>query len=177
MKKYALRIMSFAVLLSLSLPTAYVSAKKVGDRCPRAGAIAGTKKNPFVCKKIGKKLVWQKDVKSKTPVKTTTPVRTTTPVKETVSQSNAKQSARLYLSTMAFSRSGLIEQLEFEGYSLSDATYGTDAQKANWNLQASKSAKLYLKTMPFSRSGLIEQLIFEGFSQSQAEYGVKSVGL
>lgn len=78
---------------------------------------------------------------------------------------------------MAFSRSGLIEQLEFEGYSLSDATYGTDAQKADWNLQASKSAKLYLKTMPFSRSGLIEQLIFDGFSQSQAEYGVKSVGL
>jgi hypothetical protein len=171
MKKYVLQIMSIVLLLSLSLPTASVSAKQVGDSCPRAGAIAGTKKNPFVCKKIGKKLVWQKDVKTKSPV------RTTTPVKETVSQSNAKQSARLYLSSMAFSRSGLIEQLEFEGYSLSDATYGTDAQKADWNLQASKSAKLYLKTMPFSRSGLIEQLIFEGFSQSQAEYGVKSVGL
>lgn len=78
---------------------------------------------------------------------------------------------------MAFSRSKLIEQLEFENYSTADATYGVDAQNADWNAQAAKSAKSYLKLMPFSRISLIDQLIFEGFSQSQAEYGVGTTGL
>jgi hypothetical protein len=78
---------------------------------------------------------------------------------------------------MAFSRSGLIRQLEFEGFSNADATYGVDAQNADWNAQAAKSAAAYLRVMSFSRSGLINQLMFEGFSQSQAEYGVNAVGL
>ena len=78
---------------------------------------------------------------------------------------------------MAFSRSGLIKQLEYEKFSFADATYGVDAQNADWNTQASKSAASYLKLMAFSRAGLISQLVYEGFSQSQAEYGVNSVGL
>jgi hypothetical protein len=32
----------------------------VGKNCTKAGAIAGTIKNPLVCKKVGKKLVWRK---------------------------------------------------------------------------------------------------------------------
>jgi hypothetical protein len=92
-------------------------------------------------------------------------------------QSNARKSAQNYLKVMAFSRSGLIKQLEFEGYTTADATYGTDAQNADWNAQAAKMAKSYLNTMPFSRSGLIDQLIFEGFSQTQAEFGVNASGL
>jgi hypothetical protein len=78
---------------------------------------------------------------------------------------------------MSFSRSGLIKQLEYEKFSFEDATYGVDAQNADWNTQAAKSATSYLKTMSFSRSGLIAQLVYEGFTQSQAEYGVNSVGL
>jgi hypothetical protein len=78
---------------------------------------------------------------------------------------------------MAFSRSGLISQLEFEGFSSSEATYGTDAQNADWNAQAAKKAASYLRTSAFSRSGLISQLEFEGFTRAQAEYGVNSVGL
>jgi type IV secretory pathway VirB10-like protein len=98
-------------------------------------------------------------------------------VTETPSQRNAFRSAESYLSFMAFSRSGLIEQLEYEGYSLADATYGVDGQMADWNAQAAKSAESYLEFMSFSRSGLIDQLMFEGYSQAEAEYGVSTTGL
>jgi len=78
---------------------------------------------------------------------------------------------------MAFSRQGLIDQLEFEGYSTADATYGVDAQNADWNQQAALKAEEYLDLMAFSRSGLIEQLEFEGFTSSEAAYGADAVGL
>ena len=96
---------------------------------------------------------------------------------ETVSESNARKKAESYLEFMAFSRSGLITQLEFEGFSTQDATYGTDSINADWNEQAAKKAASYLDTMAFSRSGLITQLEFEGFTPAQAEYGVSTTGL
>lgn len=102
---------------------------------------------------------------------------TTTTTFVTNSKTQASRTATSYLRYMAFSRSGLIRQLEFEGFSNEDATYGVDAQNADWNAQAAKMAASYLRSMSFSRSGLINQLIFEGFTQSQAEYGVNSVGL
>ena len=77
----------------------------------------------------------------------------------------------------AFSRSRLIQQLQYEKFSLEDATYGVDAQNADWNTQASKSAASYLKLMSFSRLGLIAQLVYEGYTQAQAEYGVGTTGL
>jgi len=94
-----------------------------------------------------------------------------------VSRQNAIETTRNYLNVSAFSRSGLINQLEFEGYSTSDATYAVDTLSINWNEQAAKSAANYLRVSSFSRSGLIDQLIFEGFTRSQAEYGVSQTGL
>lgn len=102
-------------------------------------------------------------------------VSTTTPT-VTTGQKNALSSAKSYLSFMAFSYSGLIKQLEFEGYSQEEATYAADNCGANWNEQATTCAKSYLNTMAFSRQGLIDQLIYEGFSQEQAEYGVTQAG-
>jgi outer membrane biosynthesis protein TonB len=99
------------------------------------------------------------------------------PASPTAGQANARRSAQSYLSLMPFSRSGLIEQLEFEGYSTGDATFGVDALDADWKAQAAKAAKSYLDMMPFSRSGLIEQLQFEGYSREQAEHGVTQAGL
>jgi Host cell surface-exposed lipoprotein len=95
----------------------------------------------------------------------------------TVSQQNAVKMAQDYLEYSAFSRSGLIDQLKFEGFSTADATYGVDKLNANWNEQAAKKAQDYLKYSSFSRSGLIAQLKFEGFTAQQAEYGVKQTGL
>ena len=96
---------------------------------------------------------------------------------ETVSQENARESAETYLDMTAFSRSGLIEQLEFEDFSTKDATYGVDSLNADWKAQAAKSAEAYLDMTSFSRDGLIEQLMFEGFTREQAEYGVSKTGL
>ena len=78
---------------------------------------------------------------------------------------------------MAFSRDGLIKQLEFEGFPNEDAVYGVDHVSVDWNEQAVKKAKSYLDTMAFSRDGLIKQLEFEGFTHEQAVYGVEKNGL
>lgn len=96
---------------------------------------------------------------------------------ESVSQKNAKRSADDYLDFQAFSRTGLINQLEFEGFSTEDATYGVDSLGADWNEQAAKKAAEYLDFQSFSRSGLVNQLQFEGFSPTEAEYGVSTTGL
>ena len=301
-----MRVQSVVVsvlLLSFALPISSVAAESVGKNCTKAGARAGTTKNPLVCKKVGKKLVWRKAVATTTPSTqttgrvpgvvsigltayslgrnaasqpvgirldwyyprdfgsslvsgyrfevqtTTTPwlfvsnlgaytyntvikddylagqtlrfriaainsvgvgvfsesnwikypalnssggsvatlpsdansgISTTTTVSgptETAGQYNARRSAASYLKHMAFSRSGLIKQLQYEKFSLDDATYGVDAQNADWNTQASKSAASYLKSMSFSRLSLIAQLVYEGFTQAQAEYGVSTTGL
>ncbi len=76
----------------------------------------------------------------------------------------------------SFSRSGLIAQLEYEGFTTTQAEYGVDAQGADWNAQAALAAASYLEYSEFSRSGLIEQLEYEGFTTTQAEYGVDAVG-
>ncbi|WP_303869316.1 Ltp family lipoprotein [Acetobacterium wieringae] len=94
----------------------------------------------------------------------------------TMGQKNALSKAKSYLDFTAFSYSGLISQLEFEGFSTEDATYGADNCGADWNAQAAKKAKSYLDMTSFSRDGLIEQLLFEGFTNEQAEYGVTAVG-
>lgn len=86
---------------------------------------------------------------------------------------NALRSAKDYLSVMPFSYSGLVEQLEYEGYSNSEATYAADNCGADWYAQAVKSAKQYLELMAFSRSGLIDQLEYEGYTHDQAVYGVE----
>ncbi|MFD2393219.1 Ltp family lipoprotein [Dietzia aerolata] len=83
---------------------------------------------------------------------------------------NAVRSAEMYLMTMAFSRQGLINQLEFEQYSPEAAQYAVDAVEADWNEQAVKSGELYLEMMGFSRQGLIDQLTFDGYTPDQAQY-------
>ena len=95
----------------------------------------------------------------------------------TMGQKNALGSAESYLSFTAFSRSGLISQLEFEGYSTEDATFAVDNCGADWNEQAVKKAAQYLEYSSFSRDGLISQLEFEGFTHEQAVHGVEENGL
>ena len=102
----------------------------------------------------------------------TTRAPTVTAPQFTRSEENAIRSAESYLEFMAFSRSGLIEQLEYEGFTTADATLAVDYLDVDWNEQAWKSAESYLDSMPFSRSGLIEQLEYEGFTRAQATYGV-----
>lgn len=94
----------------------------------------------------------------------------------TIGEKNALRTAREYLNFSAFSYTGLIKQLEYEGYLTEEATYAADNCNANWNEQAAKSAKEYLDMSSFSRQELINQLIYEGYTQEQAEYGVTQNG-
>ncbi|MBQ9802366.1 MAG: Ltp family lipoprotein [Clostridia bacterium] len=91
----------------------------------------------------------------------------------TMGERMALETAKNYLRTMGFSKQGLIEQLEFEGYTTSEATYAVEHCGANWKEQAVKVAKNYLSMMSFSKQGLIEQLEFEGFTEEEAAYGVE----
>ena len=94
----------------------------------------------------------------------------------TMGQRNALSKANSYLSLTAFSRQGLIEQLEYEGFSHSDCVYAVNHCGADWNEQAALKAESYLELTSFSRSGLIDQLVYEGFTRAQAVYGVDAVG-
>lgn len=95
----------------------------------------------------------------------------------TVSQEQAIGTAEDYLDYTAFSRSGLIDQLEYEDFSTEDAEFAVDYLDVSWREQAAAMAQEYLDYSHFSRQGLIEQLEYEGFTREQAEYGVDEVGL
>ena len=94
----------------------------------------------------------------------------------TLGEQNAYKKALRYLDYTEFSYTGLIGQLEYEGFSTEEATYGADHCGADWNEQAAKKAKSYLEYTSFSRDGLIKQLEYEGFTREQAEYGASAVG-
>ena len=55
-----------------------------------------------------------------------------------ISKQNALKKAKSYLNYSAFSKQGLIEQLEYEKFSHEDAVYGVDNCGANWNEQVLK---------------------------------------
>jgi hypothetical protein len=95
----------------------------------------------------------------------------------TTGQRNALGKATSYLSTAAFSRTGLAKQLKYEGFSDPDVAYGVDHVTVNWTEQADKKAASYMSYSSFSKSGLIKQLRYEGFTPDEAAHGAASVGL
>ncbi|WP_240740458.1 Ltp family lipoprotein [Microbacterium sp. PI-1] len=96
--------------------------------------------------------------------------------KLTLGQQNAIDKAQSYLSFAGFSRSGLIEQLEFEGFSTEDSTFGADNAGADWNAECAEKAQSYMDMSSFSRQGLYDQLAFEGFQAAEIEFGLAAVG-
>lgn len=120
----------------------------------------------------------EEEVAEVTPVEE---VKEEEPVSEepklSLSQENAIQKANDYLGFTAFSNSGLIKQLEFDGFSNEDSTFAVNNVEVDWKEQAGKKAKEYLDFTSFSRSGLIEQLQFDGFTTEEATFGVDQVGL
>lgn len=84
--------------------------------------------------------------------------------------------AQSYLNSSAFSYTGLVDQLEYNGFSESEAKYGVDNCGANWKEQALKKAKSYLNSSAFSYTGLIDQLEYNGFTEEEAKYGVDNCG-
>ena len=94
----------------------------------------------------------------------------------TLGQEQAVRKAEEYLAYTSFSRTGLIAQLEFEGFETADATFAVDSLTVDWNEQAALKAQEYIEFTSFSKESLTEQLLFEGFSQAEADYGVAAVG-
>lgn len=90
-------------------------------------------------------------------------------------QNSAVRAAESYLANGAFSRQGLIGQLESEGFSYDVALYAVDHSNANWKEQAVKFAQGYWGTNA-SKKWLVERLEYEGFSYEQALYGVDTAG-
>ncbi|MCG3841175.1 Ltp family lipoprotein [Psychrobacter sp. Ps1] len=99
------------------------------------------------------------------------------PTNITNAQKNAVRTAHSYLESSGFSRDGLIEQLEYDGYTGSDATIAVDSLDMNWIKQAKKTAKSYLQDSGFTRNGLIEQLEYDGYTSSDATTAVDSLNL
>jgi hypothetical protein len=93
-----------------------------------------------------------------------------------LAQQNAIREAQSYLEYSGFSRTGLIDQLVYEGYSLEDSTFGADNAGADWNAEAAESAADYLKYSSFSRQGLYDQLAYEGFSDAEIQFALAAVG-
>jgi len=91
-------------------------------------------------------------------------------------QQEALEAAQNYLSYSAFSKKGLGDQLEFEGFSTADADAAIAVLVVDWNEQAANKAQEYLDVMAFSKSGLVGQLKFDGFTSKEAAAGVKAVG-
>lgn len=110
-----------------------------------------------------------------------TPAASAAPATTAPSLTNAQKQAigkaQDYLKFTAFSRKGLIKQLEYEGFATADATFAVDSLNVDWNAQAAAKGKSYLDIQHFSRKGLIDQLKFEGFTDAQAAYGAKANGL
>ena len=106
------------------------------------------------------------------PTPTPTPVPTPKPTPAlTASQRNAIAKAQDYLNYTSFSRSGLIDQLVYEGFTKTASTFAVDSLKVDWNEQAYLKAQDYLAYSSFSLPSLIDQLVFEGFTNAQAKYG------
>lgn len=112
------------------------------------------------------------------PNRATNPDLSTAPAPAgTTAQLNAVAKAESYLKFMAFSKTGLVKQLAYEGFSQADATFAVEHITVDWTVQADKKAKSYMEQMAFSRAGLIKQLQYEGFTVDQANHGATSVGL
>ena len=166
-KRAALTSMIVFLFSFIFISPSEAATPLVNKSCTKLKAISISDGKKLICVSKSGKKVWalSTSVGAK-PVPSQSPE-----VSLTVSQINADLKAKSYLRYSSFSRSGLISQLEFEGFSTADAIYGTDKQNANWSEQSALKAKSYLRTSAFSRSGLISQLEFEGFSTADAIYG------
>lgn len=100
----------------------------------------------------------------------------TKPGQPTIAQQNAIGRAESYLRFTSFSRTSLIDQLEYEKFETSDAAYAVDSLDIDFHTQAVLKAASYLEFAPFSRLGLIDQLEYEGFTTDQAVHGTDSQG-
>lgn len=93
----------------------------------------------------------------------------------TIGQSSAMESAKIYLGWQPFSYSGLINQLELEGFSNEDAIYAADNCGADWKENAAEKTKSYMQ-YSYTKDEMVERLEKDGFTHEQAVYGAEKNG-
>ena len=92
-------------------------------------------------------------------------------------EESALKAAKDYLECTAFSRDGLIKQLEVDKkFTHSESVYAVDNCGADWNDQALKTAQSYLKIGGVGYSGMVDQLVYVGFTSEEAAYAVDNCG-
>lgn len=96
--------------------------------------------------------------------------------KEARERRRARARAQEHLDYAAFSRSGLVDQLEFEGYTTKVARHAVDSLDVDWAEQAARAAMNYREFESYSRRGVVAQLVFEGYTRTQAEHGADAAG-
>ncbi|MDR3344101.1 MAG: Ltp family lipoprotein [Oscillospiraceae bacterium] len=104
-----------------------------------------------------------------TTAKVTKPAAT-----ESAETRNCRKKAEQYLKTLSFSKTGLVKQLVYEGYSKTIAQNAVDNLDVDWKKQCALKAEQYLKTSAFSKAGLRTQLEYEGFTSSEIDYGIEA---
>lgn len=165
----ALGVVAWIVAIAVSIATFAGAASSISESIESSAPIAASPA-PVVTEEAA----------VAEPAETTAPAQSAAPAPATpdltMGQRNAVAKAKDYLSLTAFSRSGLVKQLEFEGFATADAEFAVDNIAADWNVQAEKKAKEYLDLTSFSRDSLVQQLTFEGFTQEQAEHGATAAG-
>ena len=167
------------VKLTINNKTAYINNKRTTLDVP-ATIINNRTMVPtrFIAESLGASVVWHNKSRS-VLVNSDISIVEKKPAEkqvETLSQKNAVSKAKDYINYSSFSKSGLIKQLEYEGFSNGDANYAVAKLNVNWKEQAVNTAKDYLDYSSFSKSGLIKQLEFEGFSSEDANYAASQVG-
>lgn len=145
-----------------------------------AGDSVSGSSNKFICNRITKQqdtgITWDKGLFTDTYNDTEKSDSHQYSTDNYSSGDSAVQTAKEYISYTAFSRDGLVEQLEFEGYSHFEAQRAVDSLNADWEEQALLKATDYLESTAFSYFGLVEQLEYEGFSHTEAVYGADHCG-
>ena len=89
-------------------------------------------------------------------------------------EDTALKEAGRFIEVKPFSRQGLIEYMEAEGYSAEESAAAVDALEIDWNEMAVKQAQSFLGYMSLSGEKLIEQLKSVGFTEEQALYGAEN---
>ncbi|HZK09767.1 MAG TPA: Ltp family lipoprotein [Clostridia bacterium] len=96
---------------------------------------------------------------------------------EEFDKENAKKLAEENARYSNYSKTGLIELLEYEGLSSEAAKYGVESIEAglDWKERAKNTAETYLTYQAASEKGLREVLEYEGFEKDQVEFAIKSI--
>ncbi len=88
----------------------------------------------------------------------------------------AAKDAQALIHAKAFSRQGLIDQLESMGHPRSTAESAVDALEADWYEMALKQAASFLSYMTLSGRELASHLTGVGFTEDEADYAVENCG-